>query len=89
MAAGTPHEGKSYADIVATPEVKSMVDGYVRQLNDNLNRWETIKKYTVLHRDLTIEDGEMTPSLKIKRRIVEANFSNEIESMYEGSLAHL
>ncbi|WP_033346077.1 AMP-dependent synthetase/ligase [Catenuloplanes japonicus] len=88
-AAGTAHEGKSYADIVATPEVKAMVDDYVRQLNDHLNRWETIKKYTVLHRDLTIEDGEMTPSLKIKRRIVEANFSDEIESMYEGSLAHL
>ncbi|MFI5838384.1 AMP-dependent synthetase/ligase [Catenuloplanes sp. NPDC051500] len=88
-AAGTAHEGKSYADIVATPEVRAMVDDYVRQLNDNLNRWETIKKYTVLHRDLTIEDGEMTPSLKIKRRVVEANFSDEIESMYEGSLAHL
>jgi long-chain acyl-CoA synthetase len=88
-AAGTAYEGRSYADIVAAPEVKAMVDDYVRQLNDNLNRWETIKKYTVLHRDLTIEDGEMTPSLKIKRRVVEANFSDEIESMYEGSLAHL
>ncbi len=66
-----------------------MVDKYVRELNDHLNRWETIKKYTILHRDLTIEDGEMTPSLKIKRRVVEANFSDEIESMYEGSLAHL
>ncbi|WP_310370836.1 AMP-dependent synthetase/ligase [Catenuloplanes atrovinosus] len=88
-AAGTPHAGKSYADLVATPEVKAMVDDYVRQLNEGLNRWETIKKYTILHRDLTIEDGEMTPSLKIKRRVVEANFSDEIESMYEGSLAHL
>ena len=45
------------------------------QLNAQLNRWETIKKFTILPRDLTIEDGEMTPSLKIKRRGVEANFA--------------
>ena len=46
-----------------------------KELNTKLNRWETIKKFTILPRDLTIEDGEMTPSLKIKRRGVETNFA--------------
>jgi long-chain acyl-CoA synthetase len=66
-----------------------MVAGYVKELNAKLNRWETIKKFTVLPRDLTIENGEMTPSLKVKRRGVEDNFRAEIDKMYEGTLAEL
>ena len=62
-----------------------MVAGYVKELNAKLNRWETIKKFTILPRDLTIEDGELTPSLKIKRRGVETNFAAEIEKMYAGT----
>ncbi|NJP32337.1 AMP-dependent synthetase/ligase [Micromonospora thermarum] len=88
-AAGTPLEGRSYAEIVSSPEAQAMVDEYVAQLNTKLNRWETIKKATILPRDLTIEDGEITPSLKIKRRGVEKNFAAEIDKMYEGTLAEI
>jgi long-chain acyl-CoA synthetase len=88
-AAGGPLEGKTYAEIVTSPEAQAMVDGYVKELNAQLNRWETIKKVTVLPRDLTIEDGEITPSLKVKRRGVEANFAAEIDKMYAGSLAQI
>ncbi|MER7460456.1 long-chain fatty acid--CoA ligase [Micromonospora sp. NPDC126480] len=88
-AAGTPLEGRSYAEIVSSPEAQAMVEEYVAQLNAKLNRWETIKKVTILPRDLTIEDGEITPSLKIKRRGVEKNFSSEIDKMYEGTLAEI
>ena len=56
-------------------ETAELVEGYVEELNAKLNRWETIKKFTILPRDLTIEDGELTPSMKIKRRGVEANFA--------------
>jgi long-chain acyl-CoA synthetase len=66
-----------------------MVEGYITELNSKVNRWETIKKFAILPRDLTIENGEMTPSLKIKRRGVEANFAGEIEQMYAGSLAEI
>jgi len=61
----------------------------VKELNEKVNRWETIKKFTILPRDLTIEDGEITPSLKLKRRVIEANFKDEIEKMYEGALAEV
>ncbi|MGK5518071.1 AMP-dependent synthetase/ligase [Micromonospora sp. URMC 107] len=88
-AAGTPLEGRDYTEIVASPEAKAMVEGYVAELNAKLNRWETIKKVAILPRDLTIENGEITPSLKIKRRGVESNFASEIEKMYAGSLAEL
>ncbi|MGN9804136.1 AMP-dependent synthetase/ligase [Micromonospora sp. L32] len=87
--AGGPLEGRDYAEVVASPEAKAMVEEYVAQLNAKLNRWETIKKVTILPRDLTIEHGEITPSLKIKRRGVETNFAAEIDKMYEGTLAEL
>jgi long-chain acyl-CoA synthetase len=88
-AKGGPLEGKSYADIAASPQAREMVDGYVKELNSKLNRWETIKKVTLLPRDLSIADGEITPSMKVKRRGVEANFAEAIESMYQGTLAEL
>lgn len=88
-AAGTPLEGKSYAEIVTSDEAKAMVSGHIDELNAKLNRWETIKKFTILPRDLTIEHGEITPSMKLKRRTVETNFASDIEKMYEGSLVEI
>jgi long-chain acyl-CoA synthetase len=88
-AAGGSLEGRPYAEIVASPEAREMVEGYVKQLNERLNRWETVKRFVILPRDLSIEDGELTPSLKVKRRIVEQTFAEDIEKMYAGSLAQL
>jgi long-chain acyl-CoA synthetase len=81
--------GKAYEEIVATEAAHAMVAGYVDQLNTKLNRWETVKKFTILPRDLSIADGELTPSMKVKRRAVEATFADNIESMYEGALAEM
>lgn len=88
-AVGTSVEGRPYDEIVGSAEATAMVQGHVDELNAKLNRWETIKKFTVLPRDLTIEHGEITPSMKLKRRTVETNFSSEIERMYEGSLVEI
>jgi long-chain acyl-CoA synthetase len=88
-AAGGPLAGRPYDEVAASPEAEAMVAGYVKELNAKLNRWETVKKFTILPRDLTIEDGEMTPSMKIKRRVVEENFAVEIEKMYAGTLVEL
>ncbi|MGZ4444202.1 MAG: AMP-dependent synthetase/ligase, partial [Nocardioidaceae bacterium] len=74
--------GASYAEVVGSPQVKEMVGGYVDQLNARLNRWETIKKWVVLDHDLTVESGELTPSLKVKRKVVETNHRDQIEAMY-------
>ena len=53
-----------------------MIDGYVKELNARLNRWETVKKFTILPRDLSVETGELTPSLKVKRKAVETTFAD-------------
>ncbi|MEU0580187.1 AMP-dependent synthetase/ligase [Streptomyces griseoincarnatus] len=77
--------GKPYAEIVAAPVTVEMVDGYVKQLNEGLQRWQTIKKFRLLPRDLDVEHGEITPSLKLKRPVVEREYKHLIEEMYEGA----
>jgi long-chain acyl-CoA synthetase len=88
-AAGGPLAGRPYQEIVSSPEARAMVAGYVEELNAKLNRWETIKKFTVLPRDLTIEDGEITPSMKVKRSSVEQHFAAAIDEMYAGTVAQI
>ncbi len=81
-AAQNDMPGASYAEIVASPAVQTMVSGYVDELNGRLNRWETIKKYVVLDHDLTVESGELTPSMKVKRKVVEGNNADAIAGLY-------
>jgi long-chain acyl-CoA synthetase len=74
--------GSSYAEVVGSQQVKDMVGGYVEELNARLNRWETIKKWILLDHDLTVESGELTPSLKVKRKVVEGNYQDQIDALY-------
>ncbi|GAA1169618.1 long-chain fatty acid--CoA ligase [Streptomyces hebeiensis] len=77
--------GRSYAEVVASRRTVELVDGYVRRLNEGLQRWQTIKKFRLLPRDLDVEHGELTPSLKLKRRVVEQEYEVLIAEMYEGA----
>ncbi|CAN5476166.1 AMP-dependent synthetase/ligase [soil metagenome] len=72
----------SYGEIVASEKVKALIGGYIEELNAKLNRWETIKKWEILAEDLTIESGELTPSMKVKRNVVETNNSELIAGFY-------
>ncbi|WP_405879694.1 AMP-dependent synthetase/ligase [Streptomyces sp. NBC_01136] len=78
-------EGKSYADVVAAPATVELIEGYVKELNEGLQRWQTIKKFRLLPRDLDVEHGEITPSLKLKRPVVEREYKALIEEMYAGT----
>ncbi len=84
-AAENGKEGKTYTELVNDEAVTAMVGEYVDQLNAQLNRWETVKKWKLLDHDLSIESGELTPSLKVKRSVVEANNSDLIASFYAGA----
>ncbi|MGC4112353.1 MAG: long-chain fatty acid--CoA ligase [Nocardioides sp.] len=74
-----------YAEIVSSDECRAMVQAYVDELNTHLNRWETIKKWNLLDHDLTVESGELTPSMKVKRNVVETNYAALIDSFYGSS----
>jgi long-chain acyl-CoA synthetase len=75
-------DGKPYEEVVADPKTRDMVQGYVDTLNGQLNRWETIKKFELLDHDLSVESGELTPSMKVKRNVVEENYSANIDKLY-------
>ncbi|MBC7273826.1 MAG: long-chain fatty acid--CoA ligase, partial [Streptomyces sp.] len=76
---------KSYEEVVAAPATVELIDGYVRQLNAGLQRWQTIKKFRLLPRDLDVDRGEITPSLKLKRSVIEGAYGHLIEEMYAGA----
>ncbi len=74
--------GRPYAEVVAAPQTQAMVAGYIETLNARLNRWETIKKWILLDHDLTVESGELTPSMKVKRKVVEATYADDLAALY-------
>ncbi|MEU9108659.1 AMP-dependent synthetase/ligase [Streptomyces xanthophaeus] len=78
-------EGKTYAQVVAAPETVRLVETYVQTLNEGLQRWQTVKQFRLLPRDLDVEHGDLTPSLKLKRPVVEREFKHLIDEMYEGA----
>ena len=74
--------GKSVAELASMPEVARLIESEIEQRNRQLASFETIKRFHVLPRDFSIEDGEMTPTLKIKRKVVVQKFQKELESLY-------
>jgi long-chain acyl-CoA synthetase len=75
--------GKSYAEIVTSEPARELVQGYVDQLNGGLNRWETIKRFVILDHDLTVEMGDLTPSMKLRRRAVTDKYMDRLDALYE------
>ncbi len=74
--------GKEYPQLTQDPAVRAFVQECIDQLNEGLNRWETIKKFTILGEDMTVEDGTLTPSMKLKRRAVEDRYQELLDGMY-------
>ncbi|WP_106365205.1 AMP-dependent synthetase/ligase [Glycomyces artemisiae] len=87
-------EGRKFASLLVTldpdaidgrsrEEIESALGQAVADVNAGLNRWETVKRFRILPRELSVEAGEITPSLKIKRAVVAHHFAEAIESMYQ------
>ena len=73
---------RPYAELVRSPEVHGLIAGYVDELNAKLERWETVKKFEILDRDLTVEEGELTPSMKVRRKAVEKQYRDVLDKLY-------
>jgi len=80
---------RSYDELVRSPEVFSEIQGCVTTLNGQLASFETIKRFVVLPQDLTVESGDLTPSLKLKRQVVERKYQVLIDDLYKDALAQL
>ncbi len=74
--------GATYAELVKSPAVHDMIAGHIDALNAELNRWETVKKWALLEHDLSVEGGELTPSLKVKRSVVAEQNKHILDSLY-------
>ena len=65
-----------------TTELRAAVQNVVNEANKTVSHAEQIKKFRILTRDLSEEEGEITPTLKVKRKVVMENFEKQIERMY-------
>ncbi len=69
-------------ELVENEQIRSLFEEEIGVRQKNLANYERVRKFTLLPRPLTIENGEITPTLKVRRKIVEARFRDEIERMY-------
>jgi long-chain acyl-CoA synthetase len=74
--------GRPFAEIAASAPVRDNVQQAIDTVNSEVGRWETIKKFEILDRDLTVVDGDLTPSLKLKRRVVEQRYAEVLDRFY-------
>jgi long-chain acyl-CoA synthetase len=70
-------------DVAGKPDVESAIAAAVQKLNAELASYETIKKYKILPNDLSQEAGELTPSLKVKRKFVAEKYKDHVNGLYE------
>ena len=72
----------SREELIGYPDIKALIAKEVEHVNSRLARYEQIKYFTMLEQPFDIASGELTPTLKIKRRVVNEKYKNEIEEMY-------
>ena len=68
--------------LVETPGVKAQLERKVAEVNARLPRFEQIKRWSVLPAEMTVESGELTPTMKVKRRVVHQRYADRIDEMY-------
>ncbi len=84
---GIPHE--DYATLTAQPQVKELIQGYVDALNEDLASYETIKHIALLDHDLSLERGELTAKLSVRRSVVEEANRILLDAFYAGAVQEL
>lgn len=78
-------EIKTAAEFCAHPRILDLIERQVAKLTENLSQFERVKKIALLENELTVEGGELTPTLKVKRRVVDEKYRAIIEKIYAGA----
>ncbi len=73
----------SNEDLVLSDEIHRLIQEEINRFQKDLAQFERVRKFTLLSQPLTIDNGEVTPTLKIRRGVVEEKFRQQIEKMYE------
>lgn len=74
--------GKSLAEISREEQTQKLIAGYIDELNSELNRWEQIKAFAIADRELSVEAGDLTPSMKLRRKVVIKKFAGRLSALY-------
>jgi long-chain acyl-CoA synthetase len=74
--------GAPFAEVARSDKFRATMQNYVDRLNSQLNRWESIKKFAILDHELTVEDGLITPSMKVRRKIVLDRYRGILNTLY-------
>jgi len=72
----------TYKDLTQHEEIVKLIDTEIKSINESLSRVEQVKKFTILPKKLYEEDGEVTPTMKVKRKFINEAFGDLIEAMY-------
>ncbi|MDQ1151680.1 AMP-dependent synthetase/ligase [Sphingobacterium zeae] len=73
----------SRRDFLDSPELKQKIESELNRINKNFGNWEQIKKFAIIPNEMTIETGELTPTLKMKRKVILQKYEREIEQIYQ------
>jgi long-chain acyl-CoA synthetase len=85
------HHGVKFSsrkELVKSPHVQSLYEGIVEELNRNLAQYEKLKKVLLIPAELSIADGTLTPSMKLRRRHLEERYRKEIDALYASAQPH-
>ncbi len=72
----------NYASLTRAAEVQELIQGEIDRVNRKFARVEQIKKFFLLDTQLSAEDEELTPTMKLKRELVQTKYASQIEAMY-------
>ncbi len=75
-------EFKDNKGLIEHPEINKLIEKEIENLNANFGKWEQIKKFTLLSNEWTSDSGELTPTMKVKRKVISGKYKKVIEAMY-------
>ncbi len=74
--------GSSIADLVDNEKLNTVIQEAIDDANKSVSKAESIRKFVILPSDLTVENGELTPTLKVKRNVVADNYQSQLDALY-------
>ena len=72
----------SRAELIANPKVQSLYEGIAEEVNENLARFEKLKRVLLVPDEFTAENGALTPTMKLRRRVIEERYRRQIDELY-------
>lgn len=74
---------RDYAELTQTPELRKTIERFMNSANAKLERWETVKRFAILPSEFSVDDGGVTPNMKIRRKVVAERYADVVASLYE------